>query len=141
MNCGLFHVHQVPSQGICRQELSTTSTMITSHTSVAIAQTVFFVPAVPITLYLLVRNWYKGPRMAWYPLFAFSLSRGPVRFSQVESGANASLSTPGWWHYCYTPRLTAQQLRPQYCSCSPAQCWPCSSDNRHSFLSSLRVSC
>ncbi|KAI0125251.1 hypothetical protein BJ170DRAFT_696766 [Xylariales sp. AK1849] len=47
---------------------------MTSHTAAAIAQTVFYVPAVPITLYILIRNWKNGPRMAWYPLLVFSLS-------------------------------------------------------------------
>ncbi|KAK6065778.1 hypothetical protein SCUP234_12398 [Seiridium cupressi] len=49
--------------------------MISSHTAAAIAQTVFYVPAVPITLYVLIGNWAQGPRMAWYPLFAFALIR------------------------------------------------------------------
>ncbi|KAH6648873.1 hypothetical protein BKA67DRAFT_576099 [Truncatella angustata] len=49
--------------------------MVSSHTSAAIAQTVFYTPAVPVTLYILVRNWNHGPKMAWYPLFAFALIR------------------------------------------------------------------
>ncbi|KAH7347538.1 hypothetical protein B0T11DRAFT_291452 [Plectosphaerella cucumerina] len=49
--------------------------MLGPHTSVAIAQIVFYVPIVPITLFILIRNWNNRPRMAWYPLFTFSLVR------------------------------------------------------------------
>ncbi|KAJ9136617.1 hypothetical protein NKR23_g9747 [Pleurostoma richardsiae] len=45
------------------------------HTAAAIAQLVFYVPVVPATLYLCVRNWKYGPRMAWYPPVPFSLIR------------------------------------------------------------------
>lgn len=48
--------------------------MTNRHTSAAIAQLVFYAPAVPVTLYLCVRNWKHGPRLAWYPLVPFSLS-------------------------------------------------------------------
>jgi hypothetical protein len=48
--------------------------MITDHESAAIAQTVFYVPALPIALYLCIRNWASGPRMAFYPLAMFSTS-------------------------------------------------------------------
>ncbi|KAF3014501.1 hypothetical protein E8E14_011265 [Neopestalotiopsis sp. 37M] len=49
--------------------------MVSPHTAVAIAQTVFYVPILPVTVYLLVRNWNYGPRLAWYPLVLFCLMR------------------------------------------------------------------
>ncbi|ETS73395.1 hypothetical protein PFICI_15000 [Pestalotiopsis fici W106-1] len=49
--------------------------MVSSHTAVAIAQTVFYAPVLPITVYLLIRNWKAGPRLAWYPLVLFCLMR------------------------------------------------------------------
>ncbi|KAK1753230.1 hypothetical protein QBC47DRAFT_388038 [Echria macrotheca] len=45
------------------------------HTAAAIAQIVFYVPAVPVALYLCIRNWKYGPRMAWYPAVPFTLIR------------------------------------------------------------------
>lgn len=38
----------------------------------AIAQIVFYAPIVPIMLYLGIRAWKYGPRMAWYPAMAFA---------------------------------------------------------------------
>jgi hypothetical protein len=57
--------------------------MLGPHTSVAIAQIVFYVPIVPITLFILIRNWNNRPRMAWYPLFTFSLG---MRYPHVYAG-------------------------------------------------------
>ncbi|KAF4445791.1 hypothetical protein F53441_10540 [Fusarium austroafricanum] len=49
--------------------------MINSHTSVGIAQVVFYVPILPIALFILVRNWSHGLRLASYPLVTFSAIR------------------------------------------------------------------
>jgi hypothetical protein len=43
------------------------------HEAAAIAQIIFYVPMVPTSLYLCVRNWKAGPRMAWYPMVTFSI--------------------------------------------------------------------
>jgi hypothetical protein len=48
--------------------------MVSSHTALAIAQTAFYVPAVPISLYIFIRNWKHGPKIGWWPLVPFSLS-------------------------------------------------------------------
>ncbi|KAK0733038.1 hypothetical protein B0T26DRAFT_745134 [Lasiosphaeria miniovina] len=43
-----------------------------SHTAAAIAQLVFYIPAIPVAFYLCVRNWKRGPRMACYPAVPFT---------------------------------------------------------------------
>jgi hypothetical protein len=60
--------------------------MPTKHESVAIAQTIFYVPIIPITIYILVKNWTIGPRMSrlsWFTLAVLALS-------ELESSANGS---------------------------------------------------
>ncbi|KAH7140879.1 hypothetical protein EDB81DRAFT_799057 [Dactylonectria macrodidyma] len=49
--------------------------MLNPHTSVAIAQVIFFVPIVPVAMFILVKNWKNRPRLPWYPLVTFSLLR------------------------------------------------------------------
>ncbi|KAM3522877.1 hypothetical protein MY4038_008429 [Beauveria bassiana] len=49
--------------------------MPNAHTSVAIAQTIFYAPMVPLVVYLFSRNGRIRPRMAWWPLIPFSLFR------------------------------------------------------------------
>lgn len=49
--------------------------MTDSHTALGIAQIVFYVPMVPLAIYLMVRNGKIRPRMAWWPLIPFSLSK------------------------------------------------------------------
>ena len=48
--------------------------MLDAHTSLGIAQTVFYLPMVPLAIWLMVRNGRIRPRMAWWPLIPFSLS-------------------------------------------------------------------
>lgn len=47
--------------------------MLDAHTSVGIALTVFYVPAVPATIYITAKNWHNRPRQAWSPLVSFAL--------------------------------------------------------------------
>jgi hypothetical protein len=47
------------------------------HTAVGIATTVFHGNAVPICLYVTIRNWRKGERLTWYALSFFSMSKLP----------------------------------------------------------------
>ncbi|KAM3443776.1 hypothetical protein MY4824_000224 [Beauveria thailandica] len=49
--------------------------MPNAHTSVAIAQVVFYAPVVPLIVHLFSRNARIRPRMAWWPLIPFSLFR------------------------------------------------------------------
>ncbi|KND94044.1 hypothetical protein TOPH_00926 [Tolypocladium ophioglossoides CBS 100239] len=49
--------------------------MMDAHTALGIAQIVFYVPMVPLAIYLMVRNGKIRPRMAWWPLIPFSLMR------------------------------------------------------------------
>ncbi|KAM3559288.1 hypothetical protein MY1884_003538 [Beauveria asiatica] len=49
--------------------------MPNAHTSVAIAQVVFYAPMVPLVVHLFSRNARIRPRMAWWPLIPFSLFR------------------------------------------------------------------
>lgn len=47
--------------------------MLNPHTAVAVAQIIFYVPILPISVFILVKNWKNRPRLAWYPLVTFSL--------------------------------------------------------------------
>lgn len=49
--------------------------MINPHTSVGIAQVVFYALVLPIAIFVLVRNWKHGLRLASYPLVTFSLGK------------------------------------------------------------------
>lgn len=49
--------------------------MLDSHSSLGIAQTIFYAPIVPLVIFLMIRNGKIRPRMAWYPLIPFSLMR------------------------------------------------------------------
>ncbi|KAK7921503.1 hypothetical protein PG985_009525 [Apiospora marii] len=49
--------------------------MDNAHRASAITQIVFYAPAVPIMLYVGIRAWKYGPRMAWYPAMAFACVR------------------------------------------------------------------
>lgn len=46
-----------------------------SHTALGIAQIVFYVPVVPLAIWLMIRNGSMRPRMAWWPMIPFSLSK------------------------------------------------------------------
>jgi hypothetical protein len=48
--------------------------MLNKHAQLGIAQIVFYVPIVPLAIYLLIRNWSYRPRMAWWPMVPLSLS-------------------------------------------------------------------
>lgn len=52
--------------------------MPNAHTSVGIAQVVFYAPMVPIVIYLFSRNARIRPRMAWWPLITFALCMLPM---------------------------------------------------------------
>ncbi|OBT47296.1 hypothetical protein VE00_02066 [Pseudogymnoascus sp. WSF 3629] len=49
--------------------------MDSAHRASAIAQIVFYAPTVPATLYVGIRAWKYGPRLAWYPAMAFACAR------------------------------------------------------------------
>ncbi|KAF5684628.1 hypothetical protein FDENT_6633 [Fusarium denticulatum] len=49
--------------------------MINPHTSVGIAQVVFYALVLPVAVFVLIRNWKHGLRLASYPLVTFSLAR------------------------------------------------------------------
>ncbi|KAF5637778.1 hypothetical protein F52700_4480 [Fusarium sp. NRRL 52700] len=49
--------------------------MINPHTSVGIAQVVFYALVLPVAVFILFRNWNHGLRLASYPLVTFSLAR------------------------------------------------------------------
>lgn len=38
--------------------------------SLGIAATAFYAPVVPLAMYLVYRNWWRPPKLAWYPLFS-----------------------------------------------------------------------
>ncbi|KAM4068126.1 hypothetical protein HRG_012485 [Hirsutella rhossiliensis] len=46
--------------------------MDSAHRASAIAQIVFYAPPVPVALYVGVRAWKHGPRLAWYPAMVFA---------------------------------------------------------------------
>ncbi|KAK2598012.1 hypothetical protein QQS21_005849 [Conoideocrella luteorostrata] len=65
--------------------------MLNPHTSLGIAQTVFYLPMVPLAIWLMIRNGKIRPRMAWWPLIPFTMMRlagGPVIIA-LESMKNA----------------------------------------------------
>lgn len=62
--------------------------MLNAHTSVGIAQVVFYAPMVPIVIYLFSRNARIRPRMAWWPLITFALCTSPC--SDTKEGRNKS---------------------------------------------------
>ncbi|KAG5746508.1 hypothetical protein H9Q70_010804 [Fusarium xylarioides] len=49
--------------------------MTNPHTSVGVAQVVFYALILPIAVFVLIRNWKHGLRLASYPLVTFSLAR------------------------------------------------------------------
>jgi hypothetical protein len=74
------------------------------HTAAAIAQLIFYIPVVPLSIYLLIRNWQNRPRMAWYPPvpFSTSMARYPGLTHKYTSVADLSYSPTSWRypHYC-----------------------------------------
>jgi hypothetical protein len=112
--------------------------MVSSHTAVAIAQTVFYAPAVPVTFYSMVKNWRLGPRLAWYPLFAFALRMNP-RFYSLES-TDTGISTARWWYNCDCTRVPAYESWPQRCCHRVTQRGPYSPDSGHYILGTVGVS-
>jgi hypothetical protein len=62
--------------------------MLSPHTSVGIAQVVFYALVLPIAVFVLIRNWEHGLRLASYPLVTFSLGKGLI--STVWSKYNAN---------------------------------------------------
>jgi hypothetical protein len=75
--------------------------MLNEHSKVSIAQTVFYVPIVPLAIYLLYRNAGKDPEWRGFPLYPSRSVSLPVHikfnFLQVHS---SSL----WWHCCHLLR-------------------------------------
>ncbi|CAH0053687.1 unnamed protein product [Clonostachys solani] len=68
--------------------------MLGPHVSLSIAQIVFFVPIVFLAIWLVVRNWSKHPRMAWWPMVPFSLIRlvgGPIVIALGNDPSNIGL--------------------------------------------------
>ncbi|TWU74123.1 hypothetical protein ED733_005258 [Metarhizium rileyi] len=60
--------------------------MVNPHISLGVAQTVFYLPMLPLAIWLMVRNGKIRPRMAWWPLIPFTLMRlagGPVVIAMV----------------------------------------------------------
>jgi hypothetical protein len=61
--------------------------MPSQHEAVAIAQTVFYVPIIPTTIYILVKNWKIGPRMSrmsWFTLAVLALSELESSAQQLQ---------------------------------------------------------
>ena len=59
------------------QFCSLKATMLSNHKSVAIAQTIFYIPIMPVTFYILAKNWSIGARISrltWLTLALLSLS-------------------------------------------------------------------
>ncbi|KAK8861835.1 hypothetical protein PGQ11_008070 [Apiospora arundinis] len=70
--------------------------MDNAHKASAIAQIVFYAPIVPITLYVGIRAWKYGPRLAWYPAMAFAcvrLTGGALVLASQNDPKNISLIT------------------------------------------------
>jgi putative Mn2+ efflux pump MntP len=62
--------------------------------SLGIAATAFYAPVVPLAMYLVYRNWWRPPKLAWYPFILLSLMRlasGPVLIALANNIANEGL--------------------------------------------------
>jgi hypothetical protein len=59
--------------------------MINPHTSVGIAQVVFYALVLPVAVFVLIRNWKHGLRLASYPLVTFSLGKSLSFPSEVNT--------------------------------------------------------
>ncbi|KAH1509842.1 hypothetical protein KXX21_006361 [Aspergillus fumigatus] len=62
--------------------------------SLGIAATAFYAPVVPLAMYLVYRNWWRPPKLAWYPFILLSLMRlasGPVLITLANNIANKGL--------------------------------------------------
>jgi hypothetical protein len=62
--------------------------------SLGIAATAFYAPVVPLAMYLLYRNWWRPPKIAWYPFILLSLMRlasGPVLIALANNIASEGL--------------------------------------------------
>jgi len=66
---------------------------VNSHTAAAIAEIVLYAPMVPISLYLMIRNWKHRPRTAWYPPAAFSSSTW--HFTTTTTAKTSSMTDVG----------------------------------------------
>ncbi|KAK0751624.1 hypothetical protein B0T18DRAFT_387719 [Schizothecium vesticola] len=67
---------------------------VNPYTAAAIAEVVLYVPAVPVALYLMIRNWKYRPRTAWYPPAAFSTIRlvgGIMTIIEQQNQSNRGL--------------------------------------------------
>ena len=49
--------------------------MLSPRLSLGIAQIAFYVPVVPLAIFLFIRSWKHRPRMAWWPMVPLSLMR------------------------------------------------------------------
>ena len=49
--------------------------MLSKRMDLGIAQIVFYVPVVPLAIFLFIRNFKNRPRMAWWPMIPLSLMR------------------------------------------------------------------
>ncbi|KAM7203353.1 hypothetical protein V8F33_002344 [Rhypophila sp. PSN 637] len=68
--------------------------MADPHTALGIAQIVFYAPLVPISIYLLIRNWSYRPRTAWYPAVPFTtirLASGILTIIEEQNPGNRTL--------------------------------------------------
>ncbi|POR37946.1 Uncharacterized protein TPAR_01857, partial [Tolypocladium paradoxum] len=77
-----------------RSTTTAAATMMDAHTALGVAQIVFYVPMVPLAIYLMVRNGKIRPRMAWWPLIPFSLMRlagGPIIIALEKNPDNLGL--------------------------------------------------
>ncbi|KAH8666962.1 hypothetical protein BX600DRAFT_462958 [Xylariales sp. PMI_506] len=68
--------------------------MLAPHVSVSIAQTVFYLPMVPLVFYIIIRNWSTRARLPWLPMALFCLMRlagGAVVIAQNYDQTNLGL--------------------------------------------------
>jgi hypothetical protein len=89
---------------------------INAHSGVAIAQTVAYVPIVPLAIFILIRNRSHQPAMAWYPFILFSMS---------QTAESLQLVTPADADECYSafggrscrPRAAEQRYKRRIGDC------------------------
>ncbi|KAH8168566.1 hypothetical protein LIA77_11830 [Sarocladium implicatum] len=65
------------------------------HTALGIAQIIFYVPVVPLAIWLMKRNGWKRPKLAWWPFIPFSLLRlagGPLVIALHKDPTNVGLA-------------------------------------------------
>ncbi|KAH6693482.1 hypothetical protein F5X68DRAFT_227892 [Plectosphaerella plurivora] len=62
--------------------------MLNAHVSLGIVEIVVYTPMLPVSIYVLCKNWKSPPRMAWYPIVTFCMLRIAGGIMTIVRGDN-----------------------------------------------------